>query len=505
MIKWIIQDVKRTLKTRKTFLLIAVLVLSIAYSLFSAANLRNQPMIDDYGRYDPSIESKINGFDAYTTIYKMANNFDYNCLFAHQVQQAEQGADYKGPDFSEVDADCTGFSAYLDLLKLTYYSEELGELESAKRENEAILVLLDIGTDGFVDYYENSNSEMQKSLDANIMDMKTAKAVKQYVKDNLRSKYPSFDLGAAQEKSATAFNERSIVMYETYVSLQSGYPTNVKAYITPSFFIANYFNDYFLLLVSISALLIFDSFYRDYRSGVFKTILSAPTRRFRYAVLKTISSTISILIVVFLPLLVTGIILYFMSGFDTANYPIYISKNAINSLEPVKEYSRIINEHKPPAFYSTYKNICSIAPVSKFSVDIAAASFGATADCISGFSFAGIDILSLSKYLMILIAYFILVLIFMASLNTLLSLVLNNQIINLLILGLTILSSIVLNKLLIGSVILTFIPLTFLSPAALLMGTVPYTFLNGLITLTVWTIALNVLNSYIIKRKDFDY
>lgn len=54
------------------------------------------------------------------------------------------------------------------------------------------------------------------------------------------------------------FNMQAINLHETYENYTNNYPQDVKYQMTSSFFIANYLNDYFLLLIVASILLIFE-------------------------------------------------------------------------------------------------------------------------------------------------------------------------------------------------------------------------------------------------------
>lgn len=478
MIKWILQDVKRTIKSRKTYLLIAVIVISIASFLF--VNMNKQPEYITMTTSSNGTTNQITVHESFVDIYNMSHAFDFKCLTNEDQENCE--------DFKT-------YEKYVNMLNASTDEVEQYELT---------LFLLDIATDDFLNYYDSQNDAFKTSINQKAIDIELIRATKEDIKTNISSKYDTFELSLSSPTIAN-FNNQAITLYETYVNYQSAYPQHIKYEMTSSFFIANYLNEFFLLIILITALVVFDSFYRDYKSGVIKTILSTPTRRFRYVVMKTISSVMSIMVVVFTPIIVTAAALYFINGYDSLNYPIYISRNAMSSFDPVLTYSRIINDEKPALYFSTYQNICSIAPVSQYPVDMPKAVFGAVIDCRDLFPAANISIITLSKYIPIIILYLILVIIFIASLNTLFSLLFNNQILNLIVLCATIGLSVIISKVFIGNVLLKFIPFTFISPTALMMGTIPYTFLNGVVTVTVWTLILTAINYIVIKRKDFSH
>ncbi len=114
-------------------------------------------------------------------------------------------------------------------------------------------------------------------------------------------------------------------------------------------------------------------------------------------------------------------------------------------------------------------------------------------------------VMMLSEYLSLILIYFILVSIFISLLNSLLSVILNNRIFNLITLSSIIALGIILNKVLLGSEILKFLPTTFLSPTKVLMMTIPYTFLNGILVISLAIIILSILTYYFIQKKDFTY
>lgn len=476
MIKWILQDVKRTIKSRKTFLLVAVIAISIISFLFN--NMNRQAQYITIGGQGDSVTTMD---ESYVEIYSMVYGFDFSC---------QMGA--------VDDEKCQDYQTYMNYIEM--FNSDI----STQEHYELKLFLLDIATDDFIAYYDSQNEKFQESIRQKAIDIDLIKETKAIIKETISPKYESFKLELSSP-TITNFNKQAINLYETFVNYQSNYPLNIKYEMTSSFFLANYLNEFFLLIVLVTALVVFDSFYRDYQSGVIKTILSTPTRRYRYVVMKTISTILSIMIVVFIPLIITALGLLILNGYDSVNYPIYISRNAMTSFDPALKYSRVINDEKPALYFSTYKNLCSVAPVSQYPVDMAKATFGATVDCRDLFPAANITIMTLSKYIPIIILYLILVIIFIASLNTLFSLIFNNQIINLIALCITIALSLVIAQVFIGNPLLKILPFTFISPTALMMGTIPYTFLNGVVTVGIWTIMLNVINYVIMKRKDFSY
>lgn len=495
MIKWIIQDVRRNLKSRKTLLLLMIIIISVLGFIFNTSyNKSSDPTTD------VSPNEKLVFFQtpqSLNSLHSIEFSFPIKCRFNPE-----------GEDTGDI---CNSYDIYIQYMKKieekvhSEYHEEIKSDLSDKEFYKLKLFLLDKATDIFLDYYNDQKLEFQATIKDRAIDLDKIVEIKEYIKLNISSDYKDFKMPIKDEKSISVFNNNAIELYESYVSYENNLPIQAHNTLTSSFFIANFIDQFFLLFVMVGVLLIFDSFYRDYKTGVIKTILSSPTKRYRYVLMKTISSIISMLIIIISPLLITSIILYFKNGFDTSKYPILISRTTLSEFDPVLKYSRILNEYKPPTHFSKYVNVYRIGPVSQFTGDLAAVNFGAEIDASLLFNAANVQIIILSKYIFLLLVYFVLIIFFLSALNSLCSLIFNHSIINLVVLSASIGLNILTNKFLLGNGLTNFIPFTFLSPTALLMGTKPYTFYNGVITLVVWIVILNIITYKLLKKKDFTY
>lgn len=487
MIKWIQQEVLRTLKTKKSFLLFIVVVISMI--TFNANYEVSKKEPEDDLRYMLEYES-IMEYDRYDIV---RNALLYRDTFSSYCTFKE--SDITLPSYVNCD-DYEIFSNHLD---------EFSKLENINDIYEYKLFLLDIATDNFFDYFDRQSLELQESIKKKAVRIEDIRAYKKVIKDKYYKDRELFEYDIPFGGDITAYNVAAIDLYETFIMLENNYPANVVEIMTGSFYIATYLSENFLLLLMISILIIYDTFHRDLKSGVYKTILSAPTRRFRYIIVKTISSIISISLIVFVPLLIMVVILKVSIGFDTDQYTVYISRTTLNSFNPALQYSNVITEYKNPDFYSTYKQFCTIGPITKFPVDIKAAAFNQVFDCTSLLPALNVTFLTLAEYNILLLAYLLLMIVFMSSLNTLFSMVFSSPIINASIMGLILIVSVFINQLFIGSSVLKLLPFTFINPTSLLLGTVPYTYCNGVITLSIWIVVLVIVNYIIVKHKDFTY
>lgn len=495
MIKWIIQDVRRILKSRKTFLLLTIIIISILGFTFN--NSYNKSI---KGNSDDFLNEQLANYNSplsLNSLHEIKFSFDNECLFNTENKDTE-----------DLCASYFIFSEHFNKLEKKIsaeYSEEVNSPLSDKDFFKLRLFLLDKATDNFINYYNDQNPKLQASIKERVIDFDKIIEIKEYIKLNIRPDYQDFDISKNSRKSISTFNQRAIELYESYTSYENDLPIQAHNTLTSSFFIANYIDQFFLLLVIVAVLLIFDSFYRDYKSGVIKTILSAPTKRYRYVVMKTISTIISMLVIIISPLLLTSIILYIKNGFDTSQYPILISRTTLSEFDPVLEYSKVLSIYKPATHYSKYVNVYRVGPVSQFTGDLADVPFGTQIDLSLLFNAANVQIIILAKYIFLLLLYFVLIIIFISTLNSLCSLIFNHSLISLVVLLISVGLNLFINNFLLGNPLTNFIPFTFLSPTALLMGTKPYTFYNGVITLVVWIVILNIITYRLLKKKDFTY
>ncbi len=485
MIKWILQDVKRILKSKKSFLLLTMVFLTIIN--FIATNTRHElPEVPANLNFEITyLNTDPYRNDALINIYKIASQFDNDCLFEYS-------------DFD--DTDCSDYKVYSSFLDKLLSEDDLEEFYKLK------LYVLNASIKDFIQYLDEGNPGLIALIEEKSINVDEVKHIIDFVDTEIAGEYDELILKDTN-RGLTDYNRRVIDLNETYINYLNNYPLDVKYTMTSSFFVANYLNDYFFFLIIVMILLVFDSFYRDYNSGVFKNILTVPTNRFRYIITKTTSSVIAISIFVFTPIIITAIILYFYNGYDAIDYPVYISRNTLFTFKPTKEYIPFISKDSiySPLTHSKYKDFCELAPVMRFPVDAVDASFNEVYNCIDYFSARSVFMISLKTYITLSITYFFIVIIFIASLSTLISLIFDSAALNISILLITLGSTNLINQFFIGSKILKFIPFTFLSPTALLMGTIPYTYLNGLIILITCIIMLTFMNYHILKRKDFAY
>lgn len=482
MIKWILQDLKRILKSHKTYILLIIILLSMIN--FIATNYNKEPELISTISFSGDNEAVENTYDAsLKDIVYLEYSFDPQCIMPMFENDAlNECKDYKI------------FKTYI---------EQLASDQSDEEHYRLRLFLLDKMTDKFLDFYDSQVPELQAKYDTYLLDMDFIKDLKVHIKESIAVDYEDFEIPYFY-MDTQLFNMQAINLHETYENYTNNYPQDVKYQMTSSFFIANYLNDYFLLLVVAGILLIFDSYYRDYKLGVTKNILSAPMKRFRYIIVKTISAVISLLIIIFIPLLLCSLVLYIMNGYDTPNYPIYVSKTTLSSFNPERSYIRAI---LPGYEYgqSTYRGICSVEPVTKFAIDKNPELVLYPIQCLGAIPGSTVRVLPLSNYIFITLGYLILLSLFIASLNTTVSLLASNQVVNVIILlSLVFGSNLILNSFF-GQVFLKLLPFTFMSPTALMMQTIPYTMLNGIVTVSVWTIIVTAINYYLIEKKDFTY
>lgn len=491
MIKWILQDTKRNLLKKKTIILLLVMFASIASSFYTF--LTPEVYYDHFGNEivlgDPDIEPTEDDMliMAMMSSYSLINN--------------------KVPECSLITAESS--SAICDQYN-TFKSNPEAKIEH--NDDSLVFDREEVWAYFFINYavYFNSfdtslmerNPESADFFKDKIMNYDKIMEITKKTLENLPDDYELvvFDFGV---QSTEELNSAAINFLEYYYLYENSLPMDAAMSLTGSFFISNYLNTFTPLLVIIGIILIFDSFYADYESGVIKTIMSSPTRRFRYLVLKSISAILSMLTVILIPILIVVIVLYIINGFETINYPVYISRNTLSSLEPVKKYSLVINAEMPGTAYSTFKDICTYGPVTRYVSDVASNPFGGGVACaIDANTFAAVP---LSQYLGLVAIYIVLIVVFLASLNSLLSIIFNKSILNLTVLILIVAGGLTIANIFIGKSFLNYLPTSFLSPTQLIMGTVPFTYYHGVVILSSYTVLITLVNFVLIKRKDFSY
>lgn len=493
MLKWILLDIKRTLKSRKAYLLFTILSISMVYFIytFNGNNLNSE---DDYDLSDEEVAFQITLSVHFNEIYNLDNNFDERCHLFTNEELAEM------PDFDYKEI-CHGYevlSAHRSKMLTALGDQDSKEFYRYK------MFILDVATDGFFDYLDNLDAKSKAITVNRMISRDQLLKIKADIKAQT-SDIETFEMEDLFNHNILIFNQRAQKLIEAYNHYQNDYPIEVDFRINAGFFLVNYLDQNFTLLIFIGILLIFDSFYRDYQTGVIKTMLSAPTKRYSYIILKLISTLISSLILTALPLVIFSLYLYFKNGYFGLNYPISLTQGSLSGFKPHLTYSRIVGEEKPANLFSTYTNICRVGPISQFSTDSLKGGIGTMIDCQEFIPYHALKIIMLSEYLRLILIYYLLIFIFLSSLNSLLSLVFNNRIYNLVILTSILGLGMILNIVLLGSPLLKFLPTTFLSPTKLLMMTVPYTYLNGLVTLSFYTLVLSTITYLILQKKDFTY
>lgn len=512
MLKWLYLDIKNNLKSKKVIILLTIIFFSMFYFIADYNPIDEEYeeyLRDNYQQEIQNLEflhgldlSRLDELELYKfdrqfkEILQLIHNYHSNCIYYSYLTSSQQ----KAINYEELCYDFNLYQKSVDQL-LTYY-------ENADLENfyQLKMHILNLATDQFIEYFNRQPQDMQKRLKDYLLTYDTITSFKTEIKA-LNLDYPTFKIDIKDDSLVAGYNRNAKELFESYYFQQNNYPLDMNYELNFGFFIANYLDQYFLLLIFSVIILIFDSYYRDFKLGVFKNILTTPTKKHRYIILKTLSTIISSLILIIIPFLVVGIYLYLKVGYSGLNYPVYIRKNATTSIYPPLQYSRFITDAGlDPNYFSTYSNICNYGPISKFPIDFIK-KFGVTkiSLCNTEIHYASIKLIMLSKYLILILLYFVLVIIFLSLLNTLFSLLFNNRIVNLIVLSSYIGVGLLLLKLFYGSKILRVLPTTFLAPTKILMVNIPYTYFNGMLVLSIANILLAITSNYFLNKKDFSY
>lgn len=487
MIKWILQDTKRVLKSRKVIFILAIVVISIVVTLVPQRLYGQIYYGETYilnGVRTQMSSSPNMSEDTITIHEELKSRFKRNCLEddlnavectaekEYMERYGQYDNDYSRPQLNDEERLKNYFS-----LAHTYLTTIQSQINKQNADYQALIV--------------------PKLLDYHLVDDYIAS-----IEQNVEIEAFDYELESDLFNAKKFSTIMSSLSHNIYIA-KHDIPQYYNISKTSGFFLAGYFNTVFVLLIFLAAIIIFDSIFKDYKSGVIKTIMSTPTRRIRYFILKAASAFLSIIIVIVVPLLIVTTVLYMIDKTTSLAYPIHISKTTLNSFSPYKAYASVINEFNPPSHFSTYQNICNFGPVTQYPMDLAKRSFGMSVPCNPDFS--GFHLISIGKYLGMITLHLTLVFALLVSINNVLSLYVKSSLLNMVMLTGILGVSLVLIDLFMGQAFLKFLPFTFINPVQLLMGTIPYTYLNGLVTLGSWLIGLNVFTMYRLKRHDFTH
>lgn len=500
MLKWILQDIKRSLLSRKTYILMLVVLMSIG-GQFYMHNESNR-VFDEDGveivfNYGPEVD-----LERGRIFNILSEEINYVHSLAGSLSPAKCLAeieDYFGRN--EFDPDECHSLYIFDQSYAKYYRSDNQEI-SNDEALDLYFYLFDKRTESFFDDYDNSDVDFQKVLAEKTLNFDELRTIKNNIKETIKFDLPEFD-GIKPRMGVKEINEISIKIFSLNYIISNNLPINLESNLTATFFIAKYINNFFLLLLLLGILAIYDTFYRDYKSGVIKNILTSPTKRSRYLFMKTISAFVTIFIIMALPVLLTALGLYLYLGYDALNYPVYISKRTLSSFTPVRQYSPVISDFFPDTVFSKFETICEVGPVTSSVIEIKNPIFDTVPFC--RLDALTVTSISLKYFILLLMGYYFLLMTFIASLNSLMSMLVKKELYNLIIFIVILSVSGLIAQFFIGSSVLKLLPFTFINPTRLIMGTLPYTFLNGVVILSVWTIGLIITNLIIIKRIDFTY
>lgn len=485
MLKWILQDTKRTLKSRKVVFLLLVIIVSILVTT--------------------NIGSRLNSYETTRTIVNDDGSYQMMVMPNLGSEVLDIHSELKGRFLSTCTGDkqdpiqCAGEIEYNRRFSIYDNSIHIFDLESEDVERD-YYSLVHIYLTNIKDQVEAENEDYQFLLKPKLLDYHKIDTILNYIEtQKLHEPFPyQLQTGFI---SPIIFSESMVSIATQLYYHEHSIPDNFNIVNSAAYFLATYLQYSLMLIVFIAIVIIFDSLYKDYQSGVIKTIMSSPKRRVHYFILKFSSAMLSITIVVLIPLLLMSIILYLMEGVIGLGYPIQISRSSLTGFIPFKQYTAVVNLEKPAADFSTYQTICNIGPITQYVSDIATGAFAADTPCLPDFT--SFMTISLGQYLILILVHLILLIALLASINNLMSLYVKSALINIVVLCSIVGISLFMTDLNIGKAFLKFLPFTFMNGPQLLMETIPYTYLNGIFTLGGWLILINGWAIFALKRHDF--
>lgn len=250
-----------------------------------------------------------------------------------------------------------------------------------------------------------------------------------------------------------------------------------------------------VVLLLVSAVLIFDTFEKDIQSGAIKTMVQAKNR-FTYIKTKVLVSFINILIVCFLP--ITMIFASYamddhVQGLQTPMLSYQIGMTSFqqghNLLKKQQDLKKAQQEGLSQI--QVEDNYLGMVQYSQISYDP-----------ISFFPDNSLTLISLGKFLMLSLCLAILSIVFMISLMNTCMCIFKRKTIGLLCGGGIMLIGYFLSSPANTSVIGMLNPFQYLDPTLIVGGTSAYTFLSGVCVLIIYSILLFIISFQVFKRKD---
>lgn len=482
MLKWILQDVVRTLKSRKVLFILVVVLASILMLV-----IPNRLKVPEEKGYRVFVEDKV------TEIHHFLIR---DIMFLDEQNRLRLDLDCLG-----LNSDNPGCEAEKEYTQnfdhLAYrFLNEMDEEEKVK----TYFSLSHIYFSGVRESIQSGNSEYQKLIGEKLLDYDSLEVQLAYLEDHKMIEVMSHKLKVGFVNPSIYSN--LILNFNNYIyALKTGQPYDLDQKFPASFFVAKYLDMAFVMLVFLSTVIVFDSIYKDVNSGVIKTIMSSPMRRMRYFIIKVLSAYSSMMIVLFVPILICALVLTMIDGYTAWNYPIHISKYTLSSFTPHKQYSYIVNKYILASDFSTFKNVCNFGPITQFTTDRYGIGYGGALVCSP--DVIGFQSITVGHYISLLVSYLLLIFMLMASLNTLLSLKFKTALLNLIALVGILGVSLILTDLFIGQKFLEFLPFTFMNPIKLLMNLTPYTFIHGVLMVSIWIVGIIGAIGLILKRHDF--
>lgn len=250
------------------------------------------------------------------------------------------------------------------------------------------------------------------------------------------------------------------------------------------------------IVVLVPLVIGFDTISKDRKDGSLRSIMALKQSRNKYIVVKTISTLIASIIIIVLPLVI-ALLINNVNIINDLKYPNYIYTKGVYSYEGINPIMTFDKSEYRLDNYSFHSR--SAYNLNEYGYIIGVHD--------------GVTLLTLGHilgYSLILITFIIL---FVISLQLAISLNTNNYlgiIITVFVLGLLLYFSKDINLISSKTQFLQHVPLLteklnpmrYLNVVDVVEGSLPYTFLFGITLLSVYTTIINLISSFIFKRKN---
>ncbi len=248
----------------------------------------------------------------------------------------------------------------------------------------------------------------------------------------------------------------------------------------------------------ITILLLMDSMFRDFTNGTIKMLITLPKDRGRYILVKMISSWLSTIIVLLIPIVVVFALLFLRHGFTSANYPVLADIRGFGSFKSNFEYAKLYTDYNQSTYAPQPYGIAQVVN-GLYASDYDRGTFATLFLEAPSFS---LSVIPLWKLILFATVPYLLIIMFLNAFGVMMSILIRNRNgfigVSALLIGL----SMLIGSQFFGQSWLMFNPMSLSNGFALVEGILPLTTLSALIVLPIYSFVCMLIAMVRFKKLD---